>query len=226
MRNFILSLLRALKHPDLPRSGVFLRSIGFLLVLFQFQTTYAQEALQEISQVPMLYVAEGAEIFSADKSFNKSVAEDKLRIKGAEISVRIEDGRQQLIVSHRINKEEYQSPDLQGKEIQQLKKEKAPASVRKAIAANEKRKADFRPAEVAVPISSDHLFKAQKGIGNYCVPGSNYQFSEAQMVHHVYGVSRALDYLYSKTCTFYSSICVDYCFTTIFSVRPPPSLTV
>lgn len=206
------------------------RSCIYITFIFSFFFNFvsAQEGIgKEIPQATIV-LKQGATIFSKDDSFNKQINSEKITVKNAEISTAgmQEDG---TVLTAKSNKtQDVQTPkkDFKSelKKAEENKKKEALKKVEKEIAEHndEAKKNSFNAKKLWFPASQQ--FTASEHINkDYIAPSyHNHHFSKILVSLNQYVIKSALDFLHHQKYIYYNSRSLDYCFTHVFSVRPPP----
>lgn len=206
------------------------RSCIYITFIFSFFFSFvsAQEGIgKEIPQATIV-LKQGATIFSKDDSFNNQINSKKITVKNAEISTvgMLDDG---TVLTAKSNKtQEVQTPkkDFKSelKKAEENKKKEALKKVEKEIAEHddEAKRNSFNAKKVWFPASQQ--FTASEHVNRDYVAPSYHQhhFSKLAVSLNQYVVKSALDFLHQQKYIYYNSRSLDYCFTHIFSVRPPP----
>lgn len=202
----------------------------YITFLFSFFCSFAsaQEGIGANSSQATIILKQGATIFSKDDSFNKQINSEKITVKNAEISTvgMLEDG---TVLTAKSNKtQEVQTPkkDFKSelKKAEENKKKEALKKVKKEIADynDEAKKNSFNTKRLLFPtseefISSTHINR------DYVAPSyQNHHFSKILVSLNQYVIKSALDFLHKQKYIYYNSRSLDFCFTHVFSVRPPP----
>jgi len=226
-------------HKALPYNNTIEKSLNFikglnyfsgllLILLFSLSNNvYAQEAHSQ-QQIPPVTIVlkDGGRLFSADDHFNKQILSKKIILKNSDVFYQESLGKEhflQLIAK--------QSPNVEKKDLQhQLRiaenktQKEILQKVKKEIEKFEERvqhfvKHDFNGT------SPDQFFSSTTISKNYVAPSySTHDFSKIYISANAYIITRALDFLHSQKYTYYNNKSLDFCFSEVFSVRPPPVL--
>jgi hypothetical protein len=222
LKSFILSILRDVKMVDhIGRSGFFLRVFTFIFLFFQVQFLYAQNEKSGSSAV--ISVSGGSAIFSADESFNQQIRQGRITVKNSSVSDKKSSGRNYLVIVHkRISKLNHADLASHIKDAEVKRKADLIKKIQKQIASREAMKDQFGNHIKNHP-SSGGFSKTQNIVKHYVNERSSHddQHKIAQEQYRNF-VLRALDYLHAQKYYAYNSKSFDYCYSRVFSVRPPP----
>lgn len=188
------------------------------------QTLSGQETSStEIPDAGTISVIGGAQIYSTDATFNKQILKKEIKISGSLVSYNRYD--QRLSVSNQKKKiSTAKNFASQVTELAKKKKEKLSERTKYELAQYENRKKEFDNKKIN-PFSPDHFFSSESSLRNYAVPQiQNHENSKANFAQYFYAVKSALDHLHSHRYVLYNSRSIDFCFSKVFSVRPPPIL--
>jgi len=217
--SFLLS-----KFINLSRSLTLLLPLFVLIFSTSLNTICAQQHDQAISIDPTVkfQIGAGAIIYSSDEEFNKQVLSKKILSGNIEIRQQEKsDPKKVLMITGKV------SPGQNNKHSQKLSENKLQKGVRekreKEISKSLQKIKQFSvPNHFSTPVS-DQFSSYSAGSKNYINPGqSNNPFSNAYILNNAYQIKRALDYLHANQYLNYNNKSIDFCFTEIFSVRPPP----
>ncbi|REC44030.1 hypothetical protein [Chryseobacterium sp. 5_R23647] len=204
----------------------------YITFIFSFFSSfvYAQEGIGKEVSPPTIVLKQGATIFSTDASFNQQINSDRITVKNADVSnVGIQSDAKVLTAKPEKDKE-VQTPkkDFKSefKKAEENKNKETLKKVEKEISEhNDKaKKNSFNAKSLWFPTSeqftvSEHINR------DYVAPSHhNHHFSKILASQNQYVVKSALDFLHKQKYIYYNSKSLDYCFTHVFSVRPPPVL--
>lgn len=199
-----------------------------LILLFSLiNNVYAQEANSQQQIAPTTIVLkDGANLYSADGNFNKQILSNKIILKNSDVSYQENEGKGHLLklIARQSQKEEKKDLKNQLKTAENKRQKEALRQVKKEIEKFEKRvqvfvKHDFNGT------SPDQFFSSTSISKNYVAPGhSNHDFSKFYISADAYVITQALDFLHSQKHIYYNNKSLDFCFSEVFSVRPPPVL--
>lgn len=173
---------------------------------------------------PSIVLQNGAKLFSIDQAFNDQVLNDKVVLKNSEISVRKNenDERSLTAIAKKPLKKDLNSQlhiVVLDKQKEILKK------VKKEIDRYEENKEGFHGFDFKGFPSPNQFFSANTVSKDYVSPAqSNHNISKLYTLSDAYLITRALDYLHSQKYTYYNNKSLRFCFSEVFSVRPPPVL--
>ncbi|MCD1115975.1 hypothetical protein [Chryseobacterium turcicum] len=202
----------------------------YVTFIFSFfcSNAYAQVEIETSAPQATIILKQGATIFSTDASFNQQINSDKITIKNADVSTseihsnaQILTGRLNKIPEAETLKKTFRNDvkiALENKNKETLKK------IKKEIADYKKRINPFKSENLRFPTSQEFT-SATHTNRDYVAPSYNHHhFSKIHASQNQYVIKCALDFLHKQEYIYYNSKSLDYCFTHVFSVRPPPVL--
>lgn len=206
--------------------------IYFTLIFFFFCSFIsAQEGIGKSVSPPTLVLKQGAAIFSADASFNNQINSDKITVKNADISdigaqsaAKVLTAKSERIDEVKAPKNDFKS-DLKKAEVN--KKKEALKNVKKEIVEhnNEAKKNSFNSKNLRGVSSSGHFAASTSINKDYVTPSYNHHhLSKIFALQNLNVVNWALDFLHKQKYAYYNNKSLDYCFSEVFSVRPPPTI--
>ncbi|MCX8533819.1 hypothetical protein [Chryseobacterium luquanense] len=211
------------KKANFNRNLCFFRS--FILGVLFFFSDYlcAQEGFGN-NQQTIIVVKGGAEIFSADENFNHQIINNNAVKKNIKVDFK-KNGSEKLILLA-SEKEENQQDDTfknQLAKVEKKKQKEALKEIKSKIRDYESRKENFDNKNLRVFPSSEKFIISSRINQDYVIPNySQRDFSEINTDQNQYIVKSALDFLHSQKYTYYNNKSLDFCFSQVFSVRPPP----
>lgn len=170
-----------------------------------------------------VFLTNGASLYSTDEAFNNSVNINKGVSNNAEIAQQY-NTRKALNVSSRkeVIKKDF-SNELKNavntKQTDEFKK------VKQEIENHNERKKSFPQIAFNDLPSTSQFFSGNSVSKNYIAP--NYNGNDAfrlYVCNRDYFIKCALNYLHAIQFIYYNNKSLDYCFSQVFSVRPPPVL--
>lgn len=199
--------------------------ILFLVLLFLFNSFYAQEQHSSPdSHSTTISLSDGVSIYSLDKSFNNQVSTQKITLKNADVTFVTRKNRKILVASASRN---YKNVNLakQAKDFKEKKQKKALKDIQITIDEYKAKSKLFTKNDFNHLPSPSHFFSVHSSTKDYITPNdSGNNFSKINVDNKDYSVKIALNYLHTKKITHYNNKSLDYCFSVVFSVRPPPIL--
>ncbi|RZJ50481.1 MAG: hypothetical protein EOO44_16310 [Flavobacterium sp.] len=199
--------------------------IVFLSLLFFFSSySYAQKSdnPNKIEQVTVV-LKDGAKLFSADEAFNSQVNSNLVILKNAEI---IQQNNNSATILQATSKEKVSKKDLTkdlNAAVEKKQKEEI-EKVEKEINQYKERQKTFRTEDFKGFPSSDEFLASTNTNKDSTVPSYNrYEFSNLFINANSYVSKHSLSYLHTEKFTFYNNKSLDFCFSMVFSTRPPPS---
>ena len=231
--HIVLPLNKILQYFNISKNKSFLDSglkffciliLGF--VFFFNNVANAQEGIGT-NQSPVFVVKGGAEIYSTDKDFNQQINNQKIILQDVNITFKKpNDGEVLLIASSK--KIERESKDFKSQVAKENKKKDLEVlkQIKSKITDYESRKESFHLKNVKVFPSSEEFIASSHVNRDYVSPSQNqHDFSKIHSVQYQYVIKSALDFLHQQKYTFYNNKSLDFCFSQVFSVRPPPFLS-
>lgn len=202
----------------------------YITFIFSFfcSNAYAQVEIETNTPQATIILKQGATIFSTDASFNQQINSDKITVKNADVS-KPETQSNVQILTGRLNKTQETETlkktfkndvkiAVENKNKETLKK------IKKEIADYKKRINPFKSENLRFP-TSEEFTSATHINRDYVAPSySHHHFSKIHASQNQYVIKCALDFLHKQEYIYYNSKSLDYCFTRVFSVRPPPVL--
>jgi len=206
------------------KSSYFLR-IVILIILLSFNSFNAQKQnLHPDDQVTTIVLAGGVKLYSSDESFNNQIVKKKIIVKNAELSFEKKDNNKILIASSSHNSKK-QTLAQQVKTSEEQKRKDALKQIKKKIDDYEIKSKSFEKHDYQSSPSPSQFYSSHYSTKNYITPSHNgNDFSKIHASHKDYSVKRALNYLHTQKFTYYNNKSLDFCFSEVFSVRPPPVL--
>lgn len=200
-----------------------------LILLFSLtNSVYAQEANPQQQITPTTIVLkDGANLYSADDNFNKQILSNKIILKNSDVSYQENGGKEHLLklIAKQSQKEEKKDLKNQLKIAENKRQKETLQQVKKEIEKFEKRVQVFVKHDFNRAPSPDQFFSSSSITKNYVIPSqSTHDFSKFYISADAYVITQALDFLHSQKYTYYNNKSLDFCFSEVFSVRPPPVL--
>lgn len=196
--------------------------LGFLF--FFSNIVNAQEGFGN-NHAAVFVVKGGAEIYSTDKDFNHQVRRDKIILQNGNVTLKKLSGNEDLLVVS-SKKPEIESKDFKS-QITKANKKKQLAilkEIKNKITDYESRKKSFNLKNIKVFPSSEEFIASSRINRDYVAPSQNqHDLSKIHSVQNQYVIKSALDFLHQQKYTFYNNKSLDFCFSQVFSVRPPPA---
>lgn len=222
MKKKLTSFSCAKKYPNLNKSfGSF---CGLWVLLFFFFNSFlnAQVGIGNPAQ-SALVLKNGAAIYSTDANFNQQINSDKISLKNTEVFYESGDKVILVAVSDKSIKSEKKDLKTQAKIAESNKKKEALKKLKKQISDYESQKEKFESEKIKTFPSSEEFISSTHVNTDYVVPSYHqHKLSKIYNAGNQYIIKLALDFLYPKEYTYYNSTPLDFCFSKVFSVRPPP----
>lgn len=212
----------------------FIKSLNYfpallLILLFSLSSNvYAQKANSQQQITPTTIVLkDGANLYSADDNFNKQILSNKIILKNSDVSYQENGGKEHLLklIAKQSQKEEKKDLKNQLKIAENKRQKETLQQVKKEIEKFEKRVQVFVKHDFNGAPSPNQFFSSSSIAKNYVIPSQSTQdFSKFYISADAYVITKALDFLHSQKYTYYNNKSLDFCFSEVFSVRPPPVL--
>lgn len=202
------------------KNSVFFR-IVILIILFLFSFSYAQQQKQDVdNQAAIITLENGAKFYSADDDFNQQVVQGKIIIKNARLAFKkMDDGK--VLIASSVTHSSNQNLAQQIKTIEVDKSKEVLRKIKKQIDRYEVESKFFEKQNYQNFPSQ--FFSSHPYSKNYVAPSYNVNyFSKIYASDKDYSVKRALDFLHTQQFTFYNNKSLNFCFSEVFPVRPPP----
>lgn len=201
---------------------LFLILISFLCHSFFF----AQDSTDHGKRLKAsIFLAKGAYIYSAEENFNKQILNNSIRLKDADFSYNGGKIGKILIKStaNTTNKEEPFTDQLQ---IAIKKKEGEDLiTIDERIQISETQKKLIHSQQFNQHPSSGQFLTIYQGVKDYIAPGCHYdELSKIANENPNLLITLALDHLHSQKYFQYNNKSLNFCFSLVFCVRPPPSV--
>ena len=196
--------------------------IVILITLFLFNFFNAQQKPLSDKQSAKIVLAQGAQLFSSDESFNKQVAQKEISIENADLSFKNVAGTKVLIASA-SPRDKNQNLTQQVRLSEEKKRKEAVKQIKEKIDQYKAESKSFQKHYYQDSPSPSQFFSSHSSSKNYVAPSYNINyFSKIYASDKDYSVKRALDFLHTQQFTYHNNKSLDFCFSEVFSVRPPP----
>lgn len=200
--------------------------ICILNFYFSFVTEIqAQQTDPSQNIVPTsIVLKEGAKLFSADETFNEQVLTKQVVLKNSEISFEKNKNREQSLIAV-AKKTVGKDLESQLKIAELSRKKESFKKIKKEINRYEQNREAFQGFDFKGFPSQNQFFSSNTASKDCVSPTHNgHDTSKLYAYFEVEIITRALDYLHSQKYTYYNNKSLDFCFSEVFSVRPPPVL--
>ncbi|CAD7809486.1 hypothetical protein CHRY9390_02017 [Chryseobacterium aquaeductus] len=173
---------------------------------------------------PTIVLKNGAKIFSKDESFNKQILDNKIVIKNSDVLYQENSSKSNLlqVVAKKMS-DEKSNLQKQLKAAEDNTQREAIKKVRKEIDQHKEKMKSFPNEKIDGFPSSERLVASshinQDYIGSFY---HGHSFSKIYTAENIYIVFTALDFLHSQKITHYNSKSLAFCYSEVYSVRPPP----
>lgn len=201
-----------------------IRSLFFIFFFLYSSSILAQTTNNSIQiESPVIFMGDGAELYSADETFNKQVLNQKITIKDHHnVNIEIKRDQQVLIVGSKrqlqpktdVSAVANSSGEKKGKDIaRKIKIDLDDLKNKQLIAQNQLN---------SVP-SSEQFLKSNHHYNSLATTTSTVHDLLKLLSWSInYSNVEALKDLHSPNNSFYNSTSLGYCYSFSFSVRPPP----
>lgn len=208
------------------RSSVFLRII-ILIILFSFNFFYSQQnQLASIEDVVKVTLGKGVKIYSTDPSFNEQIIQQKIIVENAEVTFKKSD-KHRILVASSSHRSKPLNLSQQVKSIEENRKKEELNKVKEKIDSYEAKSESFPKHDYQESPTPSQFSSSHSTLKSYVAPSHNTNvFSKIYTADKNYSIKRALDFLHTQQFTFYNNKSFDYCYSQVYSVRPPPVLVL
>lgn len=197
----------------------------WVLLFFSFNSLLnAQVGIGNPDQSAII-LKNGAAIYSTDANFNQQINSDKISLKNTEVFYESENGDEVIWVAASEKNIESEKKDLktQVKIAENNKKKEALKKLKKQVSDYESQKEKFESEKIKTFPSSEEFISSTHVNTDYVVPSYlQHKLSKIYSAENQYIIKLALDFLYPKEYAYYNNKPLDFCFSKVFSVRPPP----
>lgn len=191
----------------------FVKLTAFIFILF-FQSLYSQEGLET---VPTISLTGNAKVYSTDPDFNGQFLSQE------NIDYQIINSGKVYVFKSKYKSSGKKIAKKQSKACFRSTNQASLKKIKQNISDFEQRKKSFNfcnihdaPFSRELPYSSDFN-------SSYIAPsGNSNDFSKICVFQYKYLISLVLEYLYVWKYHYFNSRSLEFCFSKVFSVRPPP----
>ncbi|CAI8718355.1 hypothetical protein [Chryseobacterium sp. IT-36CA2] len=216
-----LSLIKKEIH----RSSFFCRAI-FLGIQIFFNSLYAQDKKATDDKVEIVFVAQGTKIYSADQSFNNQIDQGKVIVENGDLSFEENDDSHRVLIVSTPNSK-IPSFSRQVKSSEEKKKKELLKKIKNEIDHYEAQKESFEKKDYHSFPSPFQFFSSHSTSQNCIAPcNTSHDFSKIYTDPKKYSIHHDLDNLHTQKYSFYNNKSLDFCFSDVFSIRPPPVLVL
>jgi hydroxymethylpyrimidine pyrophosphatase-like HAD family hydrolase len=214
----------AKKYPNLNKCFGCFCGLLFLL-FFSFNSLLNAQVGIGNSAQSAIVLKNGAAIYSTDAKFNQQINSDKISLQNAEVFYESENGDEVILVAASEKSIESEKKDLktQVKIAENNKKKEELKKLEKQVSDYESQKEKFESEKIKTFPSSEEFISSTHVNTDYVVPSYHqHKLSKIYSTENQYIITLALDFLHPKKYTYYNNKPLDFCFSEVFSVRPPP----
>lgn len=210
---------------EIHRSSFFCRAI-FLGIQIFFNSLYAQDKKATDDKVEVVFVTQGAKVYSADQSFNNQIDQGKVIVEKGDVSFEQNDDSHRVLIVSTPNSK-IPSFSRQVKSSEEKKKKELLRKIKNKIDHYETQRKSFEKEDYH-SFPSPFQFLSSHSTSQNCIAPSNtpHDFSKIYTDPKKYFLNRDLDNLHTPKYTFYNNKSLDFCFSDVFSIRPPPVLVL
>lgn len=200
-----------------------LRFFFAFIFLFQFSFFFAQDIVDDSDT---LFVSSGTKIYSADQTFNKQIAQKKIIIIDESSFIH---GISNKNTSATASKKKAHKKEVdfanQVKLAEAEKQRNLQKKVQKYIADFEKSQEKLNKNTLKDVTPSSYFFSTTSSSKVYLHQRTHqYEAGKNHVVGNYQNINLALEYLHTEKYFNYNNKSLDFCFSQIHSVRPPPIL--
>ena len=192
----------------------------FFVLIGQF--TLAQNGNESDSVKSRIVLRDGAEIYSEDEIFNDQILSDKIVLENASILSVNKSESSSLIIVQSIASSKIADKTIksENKELQATSQQLP--EIHKRIP-NKTVLSENYSFENG---SSPNNYTANRCIGRDCISLNSFEFKALKISTSESSseIRKALNDLHSSSYVFYNSVTLNDCFSTVHSVRPPPTV--
>ncbi len=198
----------------------------FLILIFSLCHSFlsARDSIEhEIRQQVSIVMAKGAIIYSTEENFNKQILNKDIRLKGGDFLFNVSK-KDQILIKSTASASSKKTPlkDQLQNAVKKKKKDEQD-TVDKKIRAFEKQKELFHSHQFYHHPSSGQFLTVYQVAKDYIVPNNHHDnFSKTVHRYHNFLITSSLNYLHSYKYFHYNNKSLDYCYSQVYSVRPPP----
>lgn len=196
----------------------------FIFFLFQISFFSAQENRKDTLNDTFIYVEKNLQIFSNDDVFSKQLQNagvvNAQKIQICNSSQASENLNKTAQVEIEVALENQILVFKDGEAVKQEKKD-----TQKKIQEFQKRKKNISQPEMFAT-HSEGTFKARTSVDKtYISPTVHHYFLGKFLALKDFSAKENLKFIHAQEYVFYNSKSLDFCFSPVFSVRPPPFLS-
>ncbi|WP_128414245.1 hypothetical protein [Chryseobacterium sp. Leaf394] len=225
MRKILFFLNTTAKNIKFSEFSRVLRAFFCTILFISFSFLHSQQSSDKAAS-PTIVTVRGAGIYSEDAGFNKQIISENVTVKNSDYSYSIsKSGKRylQITAQQSFKRKQNQNQDVR---IAKKGKEK-PTREHKKLTNLKKTAKGLRIIHLYHLPVQERFFPSDPFSANYTVPSQNSidQF-KLEMPEEQKLVKKSLDHLHSQKYRYYNSRSFDFCFSTVYSVRPPPSVSL
>jgi hypothetical protein len=202
---------------------VIFRILLLTVILFCSSNSYAQKTGNSSSpEQATVVLKDGAKIFSVDEAFNEQIRTNVVVLKNAELKSKNNSSGKVFQAMSSKQKPIQKDFKREVKNAEEKKQNEDLKKVKKEIKKHKERKAAFRKFDLNNYPSPSNFLSSNSSSKNYVAPShSGNDFSKVYVFDKDI-IKRALSYLHAAKYIHYNNKSLDYCYSQVYSVRPPP----
>jgi len=200
------------------------RFLALATVLLCGSFVHAQQIESHVAtEKTAVFVTNGASLYSTDEAFNSQI--NVIVLKNDESAAQGNRASSAFHTSSSVAKDSKRNLKLEIKSIKDKKLKEELKKTSKEIASYQKRKESFKKCVFDSFPSQSQFFSTNSVSKSYIVPNHNDNSSfKIPVSKKDYSIKQALSYLHAEQYAYYNNRSLDYCFSQVYSVRPPPEL--
>lgn len=202
-----------------------LKFLVYSLLLYLFfinNSIYAQVEFGNSSRSTIVLTG-NAVLFSSDKDFNHQIISKNIKLGNAEVKIKDSYQGELLVIAGKGKTEDLQKNTRQLAFSNKKKEKEIVDALKKKADDYESRKKSFDFHKLEVFPSSEEFIASSHINKDYIFPGTS-NTSKDVIVYSRYFVKSLLSIVHKQKFVLYNSRSLNFCFSEIFSVRPPPYL--
>lgn len=197
-----------------------------LSILFLFQITFfsAQENRKDTLNASFIYIEKNVELFSSDENFTKQlqnasiITEQKLVLCDSLLKVNIISDKEQVGIGVQAEN------DVLAFQNDEFVKQ-AVAHTEEKVRDFKKRKKNISKWEICFNHSGDSFHALSEFNKKYISSSKHHYFLDKYFAEKDSAAKENLKFIHQQKYFLYNSKSLDFCFSTVFFVRPPPFLS-
>ncbi|MDQ1097697.1 MULTISPECIES: hypothetical protein [Chryseobacterium] len=191
-----------------------LKGFAVVILLLFFGPLYSQEG---VGTTPVISLHEDAKIYSADPNLNRQL------ISQGNVDYKLNAGKKGVVFNAKNTSFRKKVKKLQSKIYVRNKDQESLQKIKQQVSNFEKRKKSFDLYGIH-SFPSPHEFLSSSYFNrDYTVPTRDSNDFSKIIFQDYNNLARIpLDYLYPREYHYYNNNPLDFCYSSVYSVRPPP----